>query len=276
MSQLQLVYSDKADIPKGAIEYFVERDGKFHLDAEGLKTQDDFDNYAEALKKRFADEVADAAKKAGNNGVSRDDIMSAVKEAAGEIVKQAGKGDGGNGKGDGQDGEVLARLHDLERDVASLTETNKKLEKERDEAVEKGKSTTIRNSLSESATKAGAKPDGVPNLVTLVESNFEVAQDGSIVTKIDLNGVSPNMKPDDFFAKISRDAAYRMFWGESKGAGADGDGPGGGGGGGAENPWTKAGWNMTKQGQIYQSDPAEAKRLMDAAGVKLGATQPVR
>lgn len=278
MTQLQTVYSDKAKIPAGAVEFFVERDGKFYLDAEGIKTQTDFDNYAEALKKRMADEVADIQKKAGN-GVSRDEIMGWVKEAASEMVK-AGSGGGKSGsgdKGDGAGSEVLARLHDLERDVASLTETNKKLESERDEAVTKGRQTTIRNELSTAAQKAGATPEGIGNLVTLVENSFEVAQDGSVVTKLDA-GVSPNQKPDDYFAAIARDPSYRMFWGKSVGAGAGGDGAGGPGGGGvgADNPWTKAGWNLTKQGTLYKSDPTEAKRLMDAAGVKLGATTPVR
>lgn len=276
MSQLQLVYSDKAEIPKNAVDFYVERDGKFHLDAQGIKTQDDFDKYAEALKKRFADEVADVQKKTGN-GLSRDEIMGWIKEAASEMSKVGTKG-GDKGDGDGgADSKVLAKLHDMERDIAALTETNKKLQTERDEATNQSRQTTIRNELSTAAQKAGATPEGIGNLVTLVESNFEVAQDGSVVTKLDA-GVSPNQKPDDYFATVARDPSYRMFWGKSVGSGADGSGGEGPGGNsiGKDNPWTKAGWNLTKQGQIYKADTAEAARLMDAAGVKLGATQPVR
>jgi hypothetical protein len=33
-----------------------------------------------------------------------------------------------------------------------------------------------------------------------------------------------------------------------------------------ENPWTKAHWNLTHQGQIFRQDKAEADRLARAAG----------
>jgi hypothetical protein len=45
---------------------------------------------------------------------------------------------------------------------------------------------------------------------------------------------------------------------------------------GATNPFTKAGWNLTSQGQIAKRDPALAARLAKAAGVVLGATRPVK
>ena len=68
-----------------------------------------------------------------------------------------------------------------------------------------------------------------------------------------------------------------MFWPKSVGAGADtGAGGAGGGGVGKDNPWSKAGWNMTKQSTMYVADKAAAIAMMDVAGVKLGAIAPVR
>lgn len=278
---LEAVYSDKAKIPEGLAAHYKEIDGKFVLQATGMKTQGDFDNYADALKKRFADAGADFAKK-GASGLSRDDVVEVVNAAlekfappGGPVGKPNGKG---KGAGDGDDTEVSARLHDLERSVASLTEDNQKLKDERDAALGTSRDTTIRNSLTEAATKSGAAGAGVGNLVTLVAKNFEVAQDGTVVTKLDAgSGVSPNQKPEDYFAAVSRDEAYRMFWPKSVGAGADtGAGGAGGGGVGKDNPWSKAGWNMTKQSAAYTADKAAAIAMMDAAGVKLGAIAPVR
>jgi hypothetical protein len=34
------------------------------------------------------------------------------------------------------------------------------------------------------------------------------------------------------------------------------------------NPWSKQHWNLTRQGQIYRQDQAEANRLARAAGHK--------
>jgi len=261
---LQAVIEDKAQIPAALAEHYVEVDGKFVLDVPGMKTQGDFDNYAEALKKRFSDAGADLARKGGAS-LSRDDILEVV---TGALSKFKPSVEPGNGKaGDGQaSGDVAQRLHDLERNVASLTEENKTLTEERNSALNQSKDTTMRNALTEAAMKSGADSAGVANLVTLVQQNFELTQDGSTVTKLDAgNGVSPNMKPADYFANIARDPAFRMYWPPSKGAGADqGDGAGGGAGGdlGAGNPWTKQGWNMTEQGKLYRENKPEAERMM--------------
>lgn len=273
---LEAILDDKAKIPEGFQEHYKEVDGKFVLDVSGMKTQADFDNYAEALKKRFADSAADVSKKTGA-GVTRDELMETVEAA---LKKFSGSATAGkdNGKGD-QDpgGDVSARLHDLERNLASLKEKNDQLQKERDEALGNSRSTTIKNALTQAATQAGADPAGVANLVQLVQDKFEVSQAGDVVTKLEAGkGVTPNQAPDDYFASLARDKSFRMFWPKSVGAGAD---SGAGGTGPADlsgNPWTKAGWNVTAQSKLFASNRAEAERLMKAAGVKLGATSPVR
>ncbi len=278
---LEAVYDDKAKIPEGLAAHYVETDGVFVLDVPGMKTQKDFDAYADALKKRFTDAGADFARKNGA-GLSRDDVLEVVEGALKKFAPKGGtppKGDGA-GAGSGVPDEIATKLHDLERNVASLTEQNAKIQKERDVALNTSRDTTIRNSLTEAAAAAGVAPEGVGNLVSLVKQNFEITQDGSVVTKLDAGaGVSPNTPPADFFSTISRDKSFRMFWPKSVGAGADGAGAGGPGAGGdlgKGNPWSKAGWNMTQQGKLFKADQKEAERLMQAAGVTLGATAPVR
>ncbi len=278
---LEATIQDKAKIPEALVEHYVETDGVFVLNVNGMKTQKDFDDYAEALKKRLTDAGADFARKQGA-GLSRDDVLEVVEGALKKFAApgaKPGKGNGADG-GDGTEGDVSARLHDLERNLASVTKELDTAKKERDDALGKSKDTTIRNELTQAANTAGATPEGVGNLVSLIEPNFEIAQDGSVVTKLEAGpGVSPNQKPEDFLAAVARDKAFRMFWPKSVGAGADGDGAGGPGAGGdlgKGNPFSKAGWNMTAQGKIYSSNKPEAERLMKAAGVELGAVAPVR
>lgn len=273
---LEAILDDKAKIPEGFGDHYKEVDGKFVLDVTGMKTQSDFDNYAEALKKRFTDSAADFAKK-GGAGVTRDELMETVETALKKFGKPTGEP---NGKGGGdQDGDVTARLHDLERNLADLKGKNDLLQKERDDALGASKSTTIKNALTQAAAKAGVDKDGVANFVALVEDKFETSQAGDVVTKLEAGrGVTPNQAPDDYFAGLARDPSFRMFWPKSVGAGADG-GDGGAGGSAdltGKNPWTKAGWNVTNQSKLYTQDKTEAGRLMKAAGVTLGATAPVR
>ena len=276
---LEAIIDNKAAIPEGLVDHYKEVDGKFVLQANGMKSQDDFDNYAEALKKRLTDAGADFARKQGS-GLSRDDVLEVVEGALKKFGKPpAGGKPNGDGAGNG-DTEVAERLHDLERNVASLTDDNKKLKDERDAALGTSRSTTIQNALTQAATKAGASPDGVGNLVQLVENKFEVSQAGDVVTKLEAGkGVTPNQGPEDYFASLAREKTFRMFWPKSVGAGADGGeggGPPAGGDLGKGNPFAKAGWNVTNQSKLYVSNKPEAERLMKAAGVTLGATTPVR
>ena len=276
---LEAVIQDKAKIPEGLAAHYVETDGVFRLDVTGMKTQKDFDDYADALKKRLTDAGADFAKKQGAS-LSRDDVLEVVE---GALKKFAGVKPKGNGAGDqaGDEGDVSARLHDLERNLASVTKELEKSNKERDEALGQSKNTTIKNELTKAANSAGATPEGVSNLVTLAEPDFELSQAGDVVTKLEArSGVSPNQKAEDYFATVARQKDFRMFWPPSVGAGADGEGGGGGPGAGGDlgkgNPWTKAGWNMTSQGKLYTANKAEAERLMKVAGVELGAVVAVR
>ena len=186
-----------------------------------MKSQTDFDNYAEALKKRFTDAAADFSK-SNNAGLSRDDVKAEIKE----LLQQFQAPDPNakpNGKGGEPGGDVSARLHDLERNAESQKEVITKLTEERDEALGASRTTTIKNALNSAAQKAGATPEGISNLVTLVETNFELTQDGQVVTKLDSKNTSPNTSPDDFFSAAAREKQYRMFWPASKGAGADND-----------------------------------------------------
>lgn len=274
---LEAILEDKAKIPEGFQDHYKEVDGKFVLDVSGMKTQTDFDNYAEALKKRFTDAASDLSKK-GGTGVTRDELMETVEAALKKFGKPTGDTNGKGGK-DQDNGDVSARLHDLERNLADLTDKNEKLQKERDDALGASKSTTIKNALTQAATKAGVDKDGVQNFVQLVEDKFETSQAGDVVTKLEAGkGVTPNQAPEDYFASLARAPEFRMFWPKSVGAGADGGdgGPGSGADLSAGNPWTKKGWNVTNQSKLYAQDKTEAERLMKSAGVKLGATSPVR
>lgn len=273
---LEAVIQDKAKIPEALVDHYVETDGVFVLDVNGMKTQKDFDDYAEALKKRLTDAGADFAKKQGA-GLTRDDVLEVVEGAMKKFAP--GVKPKGNGAGEGE-GDVDARLHDLERNLASVSKELDTAKKERDEALGKSKDTTIRTKLTQAANAAGATPEGVTNLVTLAEPDFELSQAGDVVTKLEArSGVSPNQKAEDYFATVARQKDFRMFWPPSVGAGADGEGAGGPGAGGdlgKGNPWTKAGWNMTAQGKLYTVNKTEAERLMKVAGVELGAVVAVR
>lgn len=269
-------YDSISLVPAEHMSLYVEKDGKAVLQLTGLKTQGDFDRFATALKARLADQTADL-KAAQDAGLSRDDIVALIKE----VATPPGAGDGrDNGAGSGN-GDDSAAVHELRRQLAEVQEQLATSNTDREAAQATATATTIKNALTGAAAKAGVRPEAVDSLVALVSPNFEVAADGTVVIKLEGNklaGVTPNAKPDEVLATVKRAPDYSYFWPESTGGGGSSNGAGGGGGGGgggnSDNPWSKDGWNMTKQGQQVTANRAEAETLAKAAGSTIGAVKP--
>ena len=138
-------YDNSTDVPSEHAALYVEKDGKHVLQLTGIKTQSDFDNYATALRARLADAAGDL-KSVKNQGMSRDEITAAIKDAATALAN----GDGRKPKGGGSDDpELTARVHDLERELASTKEKLSAADTARDNAKQHATNTTIRNALSE-------------------------------------------------------------------------------------------------------------------------------
>ena len=267
-------YESLEKVPAEHAALYVEKDGKAVLQIAGVKTQADFDRYATALKARLADQAADlaAAQKAG---LSRDDVVKLIREVATPPgAADPGQGQPGTGK---VDPAAAQRVHDLERELASIKDQLGKETKQREAAQQTATTTTIKNALTGAAAKAGVRPEAVDSFVELIRGNFEQSADGQVVTKLEGNaiqGVSPNSKPDEVLAAVKRQPNFSYFWPESKGSGGSSNGSGGGGGAGSDNPWSKDGWNMTKQGQAITANRSEAEAMAKAAGSHIGATKP--
>jgi len=99
---------------------------------------------------------------------------------------------------------------------------------------------------------------------------FEQTEDGRIITK-DVPGVTPGLTPKEWLADMKEKAPH--WWPASVGGRSAGGGPGNTSG--ANNPWSKAGWNITKQGQFMTANGADkAKQLAESVGSFIGATKP--
>lgn len=267
-------YDTLDQIPAEHLALYVEKDGKHVLHLTGLKTQSDFDNYGKALRNRFAEQAARDAARDNDLPISGKDIKTMIADA----VKVALPGDDKGGEGGDNNGNESQAVHDLTRKVAELTEKLEKADNEKTAAQETAQTTTINNALSAAAIKSGVRPEAVDSIVSLVSQNFEMSADGQVVVKLEGNkipGATPNASPGDAFALVKRDAAYSYFWPDSKGGGGGNNNGGGGGGGGDKtNPWSKDGWNLTKQGEAVVADRANAETLAKAAGSHIGATKP--
>ena len=126
-----------------------------------MKTQVDFDAYAEALKKRFTDSAADLAKANGGN-LSREDIFAHVDEALKKGFEQHGakpNGDDGEGGTGGEGGGDMSP-----RVCMTWNATSRQNKDRHDRQTDPGtrrrfggksRDTTIRNTLVRSRNQSG-------------------------------------------------------------------------------------------------------------------------
>lgn len=268
-------YENLNAVPPEQLALYVEKDGKAVLDLTQTKSKGDFDRYATALRARLADATGDL-KTVQTQGMTREEIMTAITEAAAKLGKP--NGDARPGKqGDG-DPELEGRVHDLERELKATKDKLEVAETAGQAAKNEATSNTIKNTLTGSAVKTGVRPEAVDSLVELVAKSFEVSGDGGVVTKLEGKlpaGVTPNSDPEAFFSAVKRAPEFAFFWPGSKGGGATPPG-GGGAGGDASNPWSSKGWNLTEQAKAVRADRTNAEALAKQAGSFIGATKPAK
>jgi len=277
MARLKTVYDSETDIPAEFVELYTERNGKFELTGiEGVKTQADVDRVQSALSKERQDHRATKETLTKFSGIDAETVHAQLEEL--ESTKSQLEALKGEGKLDDAklepiiEARVKRAVGPLERDKAQLARSLDEMKKQLNEkdAETSGLKQTLRNgsierSIREAASRLKVIPTAIDDVVMRGLSVLDVAEDGAIVTKDTAIGAADWLK--DMQEKAPN------WWSQSQGGGAQG------GKGGAlsraDNPWTKEGWNLTKQGQIVkQVGEAKATEMAKAAGVTIGATKP--
>lgn len=282
MPKLKTIYDTEDEIPEGLKDYYVERNGKFEIQAEGVKTQADIDRVQEGLRKEKADHKATKEKLQAFGELDPAKIPDQLAEL--ETVKAQLDAAIKDGKVDPEkqqatiDAHVKRALGPVERektqlqrdlDIARKTVTERDAEKAAlENSIKRGK---IQGTLRDAAIAAKLIPTAIDDAVQIGADSFEIAEDGRILTK-ESSGITAGIEAKDWFKDMQEVRPH--WWPASVGGGA------GGGRGGvlnrAENPWTAEGWNMTKQGQYLRANGEEkAAAAAKAAGVTIGATKPV-
>lgn len=269
MTEFKSTYESEGDIPEEAKHLFKEGDdGTWSLIPAGeIKTVGDTAKLQEALRKERSDHTA--AKKSLKEYQAIGDVEDLHTRLAKLEELEAGD--------NGSDEEKIKAAVDarMKSQTAAHTRELEKLRNERDEFAESVKNfeardmrRKIHDSIRTAATKAKVLDSAIDDAQLLGERVFEITEGGAIVTR-DGVGVTPGLTPDAWLTEMQN--TRKHWWPESKGAGAKGSGTGAGGG---KNPFTRANWNLTEQGNLYRDNPEKAKRLAEAAGTTVGGAMP--
>lgn len=262
---IQLSYPSLDDIPEPFRPLYSEANGAYTLTGvSGIKTQADIDRISGALAKERNDFKAFRERYNGLKDLDPAEILQ--KLDAIPALEEAAKA-GGN-----VDNLVGAKLKQhtapLERQISDLQAQLTVATEQVQVYQQRERSRLIGDAVIAGATATKALPEAVDDLRLLATNIFEVTEDGKVVAKEGIPGVTPGISPEVWLTDMKRSKPF--YWPVSQGA----NGRGGTGGSGGTNPWSKESWNMTEQGRILVADPKKAEQLAAQAGTSIGGPKP--
>jgi hypothetical protein len=285
--KLKTIYETAEEIPEGYADLYSERNGHWELTAiEGVKTQADIDRVQSALVKERTDHKATKELLKPFEGLDPEVVVAQAHELE-EVKAQldAIKNDGTIDETKLEPiiaARVAQRVAPVEREKTSLArqlEAAKTALTAKDGEVGQLKTTittgNVERAIRDAAIEAKVQTPAVVDAVMHGSRVFEVAEDGRIITR-DVAGVTPGLSPSQWLNDMKEKAPH--WWPASVGGGSQGSGGGPKGGyAGANNPWSKAGWSITKQGALVrQLGEAKASEIAGQAGCKIGDTKPAQ
>lgn len=268
MALLKALLEKLDDVDEKYRDLYTERNGKFEFaGVEGMKTQADIDRIMEGLRKEKNDHNELKKKYHSLSGMEVDDIIAKLDKYPELEAAATGKID------DAKLEQMVAsrigvQLNPVKRELDKTVKERNDLQTLVDAFKQEKTSRLISDAVREAAKKAQMLDTAVEDAILYAERMFEVAEDGSVITK-DGVGVVPGINAEMWLQDIQSKRPH--WWAPSLGAGAMGSkGPGGV----VKNPWTHENWNMTEQMQIFRADRNKAEKMAEMAGTKVGGARP--
>lgn len=245
---LKYKYPNKQEIPAEQQALYIERDGAWLLDAEGVVDKakhEEFRTNNIALTnqlKRFEGIDSDAVRQlAEENKSLRTATLS--EDAKREMEKQ-----------------LKASKSSFDKQLVAVTG-------ERDALTGRLTAIQIDQAVVTEATKRGLRATALPDITSRARTAFKL-----------VNGVPQAFEADGQTARMGKDGPMTLaewvdalvsdaphLFEANAGGGAAGSGSGGAGNRSVKNPFRKETWNLTEQMKLQKSDPQLAARLKASA-----------
>jgi len=256
---LKYKFKVREEIPAELASLYIERDGAFVLDAEGVVEKaklDEFRTGNVALRKELEDF------KTRFDGIDPEEVKKLAEEKRKLELQAQGH------KPEELDRLVGERIKGLKADWDKQLST---VTGERDSLTSRLTAIQIDQGVLTVATKRGLRPTAIPDITARARVVFKLVNgaprafesDGQTV-RYGKDGVTPMTLEEWVDAQVA-DAPH--LFESNAGGGAAGNSAGGAAGGkhSAKNPFRKETWNLTEQMKLQKTDPGLAARLKAAA-----------
>ncbi len=255
---LKFKFKSREEIPAELANLYVEREGVFVLDAEGVVEKAKLDEFRttnlaltkerDELKQRF-------------EGIDPEQVRQLAEEKLRlEEEKQLKAGE--------VEKVMETRIKNLREEWDKQV---KALSGERDSLTSRLTAIQIDQGVTTAATKRGLRPTAIPDITARARLVFRLVNgsprafeaDGTTL-RYGKDGVTPMTLEEWVEAQVA-DAPH--LFESNAGGGAAGNASGGSGGSqrSVKNPFRKETWNLTEQMKLQKSDPGLAARLKAAA-----------
>jgi len=265
---LNVIVESLDEIPEAIRDEYQETDdGKYVLQLNGAFSQVDRDKLQTALKKERDSHKETRERLKGFGDITPDrvgELEQQIEELNVQLEAAGADNDEERQKKLDELAErrALAKTKPLERQLNELTKERDSIIAERDSLLGERRTSKIVGTVADPGLlkDAGIVPDAVEDIKLWALHNFDVDDDGNVVSKETLG--TPGLSPKEVYADLKSQGMRRHWFGITKGAGAGGGKPGEPFG---DNPFEKGKFNLTKIGAIVRQDPKKAVRMAKAA-----------
>jgi hypothetical protein len=263
---LKYKYASKEEVPAEQAALYVEREGAWLLDAEGVVEKARADEMRTKLEEFRSSNVSlineNLELKKRFEGIDPEEVKRLGEEKRQLEEEQRLK--------EGKFAEVLeTRLKNAKAEWEKQIHT---VTGERDAATARLTAIQVDQAVVAEATKRGLRATALPDIAARARQAFRL-----------VNGVPQSFEADGQTVRVGRDGLTPMTLAEwvealvgdaphlfeaNAGGGAAGNPAGGGTGGGnrsVKNPFRKESWNLTEQMKMEKTDPQLAARYKAAA-----------
>ncbi len=256
---LKFKFKTKEEIPAEHVSLYVEREGAWILDAEGVVDKSKLDEFRNSnatltkerddLKKRF-------------EGIDPDEVRRLAEEK--EKLELQAKGHKPEEIEKVVEGRLKNAKSEWDKQLAAVTT-------ERDALNSRLTAIQIDQGVTTVATKRGLRPTAIPDITSRARGVFRLVNglptafesDGKTV-RYGKDGITP-MTLDEWIDTQVSEAPHLFESNSGSGAGALPQGGGPRPNGSGKNPFKRETWNLTEQMKLQKSDPGLAARLKAAA-----------